>query len=439
MVNIPPIKPGTEIKSPRLPDVTKTWQVGQLLNATAETGGDALSRIVLRIGQQLFEARTPIALKTGEQVQLVIKSLGEQPVFKIQGQQEIRPLAAEKLKSFIGKQGDMKVLMEQLPKFDSSKMLSVTSKNLLRTLAQLQATPPQLSQVSQLKQYIQRSGYFHESAIQKTPTNSQQDIKAQLLKLSTHIATELPKLPVDLKPSDPQLLTRTIQQFIQAQISPQQLALVLSNKLPSTQLQTLIDVLSQDQKLAPLSKLGNDLQLLVTHIQQSRGGTQFKESLFTLLRSLPLLLELRSAVESTLARITSQQLIPIAREADSPLLWLLEIPVKDKNENQLLRFRIEQEHTAAADAHDKWSVTIHFEFASLGLIQARIHLVADTLATVFHADNKQTQLLIHQNLPLLESALIKLGFSNVRLDISTEKLSETKPLPESIHMLDEEA
>ena len=125
MVNIPPIKPGTEIKSPRLPDVTKTWQVGQLLSATAETGGDALSRIVLRIGQQLFEARTPIALKTGDPVQLVIKSLGEQPVFKIQGQQEIRPLAAEKLKSFIAKQGDMKVLMEQLPKFDSSKVLSV--------------------------------------------------------------------------------------------------------------------------------------------------------------------------------------------------------------------------------------------------------------------------------------------------------------------------
>ncbi|MFW2374507.1 MAG: flagellar hook-length control protein FliK [Gammaproteobacteria bacterium] len=439
MVNIPPIKQGTEIKTQLLPDVTKTWQVGQLLSATTETGGDALSKVVLRIGQQLFEARTPIPLKTGDSIQLIIKSLGEQPIFKIQGQQNISALAAEKLKNFIARQGSMKSLMEQLPKFDSSKVLSTPGKQLLRTLAQLQATPSQLSQVSELKQTIHRSGYFHESAISKNPMNSQQDIKAQLLKLSTQIASDLPKLPADLKPSDPQFLTRAIQQFTEAHISPQQLAVALSSKMPLTQLQTLVDVLSQGQKLPALASLPNELQLLVTHIQQSRNGNQFKQTLFSLLRSLPLLLELRSAVETSIARLTSQQLMPMTREADNPLLWLLEIPVKDDKENQLLRFRIEQEHSASADGHDNWSVTIHFDFATLGLIQARIHLVADTLSSVFHADKKQTEVLIQNNLPLLELALIEQGFRDIRLDISKQKLTEAKQLTENIHILDEKA
>lgn len=439
MVNIPPIKPGTEIKTQRLPDVTQTWQVGQLLSATTETGGDALSRVVLRIGQHLFDARSPITLKAGDPVQLIIKSLGDQPVFKIQGQKNVSTLAAEKLKSFIARQGNMKTLMEQLPKYTSSNALSGAAKNLLHSLAQSQATPLQLSQASELKQTIQRSGYFHEASIQQHPTTSHQDIKTQLLKLASQIAADLPKLPAELKSSDPQLLTRAIQQFIQAQISPQQLAHILSSKLPTPQLQTLTDVLSQQHKLPQLASLSTDLQLLVNHLQQSRAGNQFRQSLFTLLRRLPLLLELRSAVESTLARLTSQQLIPITREADSPLLWLLEIPVKDNKENQLLRFHFEQEHSSATDGHDHWSVTIHFDFTTLGSIQARIHLVADTLATVFHAEQKQTELLIQQNLPVLEAALIKQGFRDVRLDISTAKLTEAKQLPENINIVDEKA
>lgn len=439
MVNIPPIKQGTEIKTQRLPDIIKTWQVGQLLSATTETGGDILSRVVLRVGPHLFEARTPIPLKTGDPVQLQIKSLGQEPVFKIQAQQDVSTLAAEKLKSFIARQGSMKNLMEQLPKFESSNALSMAGKNLLHTLVQSQASPSQLSQVFELKQYIQSSGYFHESAINKNPTNSQQDIKAQLLKLTTQIGKDLPKLPAELKPSDPQLLTRAIQQFTQAQISPQQLALVLSTKLPTTQLQTLMDVINQHQKLPAFAQLSQELQLLVTHLQQSTASKQFKETLFSLLRSLPLLLELRSAVETSLARLTSQQLMPMTREADSPLLWLLEIPVKDNKEHQLLHFRIEQEQSSSADGHDNWSVTIHFDFATLGFIQARIHLVADTLASVFHAEKKSTELLIQQNLPLLEAALSGQGFSDIRLDISSDKLSEAKQLPENIHMLDEKA
>ena len=439
MVNIPPIKPGTEIKTQRLPDVTKTWQVGQLLSATTETGGDILSRVVLRIGQHLFEARTPIPLKTGDPVNLVIKSLGEQPVFKIQGKQDIGSLAADKLKSFIAQQGSMKSLLELIPKFDATNALSTASKNLLRSLGQLQTTPSQLSQAYQLKQTIQRSGYFHESAITRNPISSQQDIKAQLLKLSTQLTNDLPRQPADLKPSDPQLLARAIQQFTQAHISPPQLALILSTQLAPTQLQTLMDALRQDQKLQPLTNLSSDLQLLVTHLQQARAGNQFKETLFSLLRSLPLLLELRSAVETTIARLTSQQLMPMTREADSPLLWLLEIPVKDHKENQLLHFRIEQEQNASKDGHDNWSVTIDFDFATLGLIQARIHLVAGSLSTVFHAEKIPTQLLIQQNLPLLESALAGQGFREIRLDISTEKLSQARQLPENIHMLDEKA
>ena len=77
MINIPPIKQSEAIKSELITDVTRTWKVGQVLNATTQRGGEALSNVLLRVGQHTIEAKTPVTLQTGQDVKLLVKSLTE--------------------------------------------------------------------------------------------------------------------------------------------------------------------------------------------------------------------------------------------------------------------------------------------------------------------------------------------------------------------------
>ncbi len=88
MINIPPIKSSAVVKPELLTEITKTWRVGQVLNATTQQGGDALSKVLIQVGQHTLETKTPVALKPGEDVKLLIKSLGSfktdnLPVFKL--------------------------------------------------------------------------------------------------------------------------------------------------------------------------------------------------------------------------------------------------------------------------------------------------------------------------------------------------------------------
>ncbi|MDH5736124.1 MAG: hypothetical protein OEY87_08390, partial [Gammaproteobacteria bacterium] len=106
MINIPPIKPRTDIKSDILSDITKTWKVGQVLNATVEKGGKPLDTILLRLGQHLLESRTPITLKDGETIQLVVKQMGIEPLLGIKSQISTRETIVQLLRSFINNQQD---------------------------------------------------------------------------------------------------------------------------------------------------------------------------------------------------------------------------------------------------------------------------------------------------------------------------------------------
>ena len=107
MINIPPIKPSTEIRTSLLPEINQAWKAGRVLNATVEKGDEALSKVLLRIGQTLVEARAPVPLKTGEQLKLLVKSLGEKPILSIQTKVDTASLAAAKLRVFIAQQQDL--------------------------------------------------------------------------------------------------------------------------------------------------------------------------------------------------------------------------------------------------------------------------------------------------------------------------------------------
>ena len=364
MINIPPIKPSTEIKTEPLPEVTKIWKVGQVLNARAETGSDALGKAALRIGQYLVEARTPIPLKEGESIKVLVKSLGDPPLLSILTPTSTAGLAANKLKAFIAQQQSLLNLIKISQELIADKNTPIKIKQLISDLINKLPTTDQVIDAKQLKQLIQSSGIFLESKILNLPgPNIQQDLKALLLRIKSYLQAT-------------GITSET------------------TNKDNPKQLQ---------------------------------------------IKNILTLQELATGIDHALAKITSQQLIPLTREADNFLLLLFDLLIKDKEGHHLINFKIEEEKNNKENKHSSWAVTINFEFESLGAIEAKIHLIENRVSTLFNVEKPGTAKKIEQHIGLLETAYKKIGLDIIKLDISQKILNKELKIPDDIHLLDEKA
>ena len=442
MINIPPIKLGTEIKTELIPDVTRSWKVGQVLNASVESGGEALSRVLLRIGQQQLEARTPVTLKTGDQVRLLIKSLGETPLLSIQTGASPAQQAADKLRSFIARQTDLGKLVQQIVKTVSEQPLPEPLRQPLQRLLTQLPEARQLLRPDTLKQLISNSGIALEARL-ATPAPAQADIdhdlKANLLRAAANLVEQIPPPTVDRqgKAID---LTTALQQFVRGEINLRQLGAALFNHLTPDELETVQKFLRDPDHPLP-APLPGKLSLLVQHLQQQPQPQQrqLAENLLSLLRNLPAAQELKALVDNAVARISSQQLTPLTRDADSPYLLMFDLPVKDRQGISLFQFRIEQDAHQPDREQDSWTVTINFNLAPMGPVQARLHLMGEQISTVFHADNSTTVATLQQHLHVLQQAYVDAGLQPGRIDVIRGQPPQQRAVPESVHMVDEKA
>ena len=437
MINIPPIKPSAEIKMERLPDVSKTWKIGQVLNATVESGGKELHKILLRIGQQQVEARAPLALKSGDSIKLVVKSLGDTPLLSILANVDRSTIAAEKLRSVIARQQDITDLIRQAQKLVNRDNLSPPLKNLLQQLLKQIPSSEQLSQARQLRTSIQNSGVLLEPRILKQPEAVQADIKSTLLKISDDLQkNDLPQL----RGSDGKIvdIDTAIRRLIKGDITLRQLVSTLTASLNKTELTAIQNYMSSKDAMLPPS-LALSLPQIFQHLQQQPNARQLMDNLFSLLKNLPAVQELKTALDGALAKLTSQQLMPLTREAETPLLLLFDLPVKDKNQLQLFQFRIEEETGGSEKKHSSWTITINFNVEPLGAVQAKLHLIDDQISTVFRAEKTATVAIIQQHIDLLEQAFSRAGLQVTKLDVIAGQATPPRQLPDSIHILDEQA
>ena len=449
MINIPPIKLSTSIKTELLPDITKTWKVNQVLNATTESGGEALSKVVLRVGQHLFEAQTPIALKTGEQLKLLVKSLGEAPLLNIQTQTTRPAIAADKIRLFIAQQQSLSTFMEITQKIIKENKMPVELKTLINQLISTIPSKEQLLQPAQLKQIIQNSGVFLESKLaSQNTTHIHQDIKAQLLNISHTLKNMLVMQPdknIPITSKDSVATSREIQniisKFVKGNISirhlGEQLASLFNKELLITLESHLKTLQTQPVILSKTDSLYN-LNQLFSFLHKNIQNKQLIESLLTSIKNYASISELKLAVDNTLSSITSQQLTPLTKEADNFLLLLFGLLIKDKEEFNLINFKIEQEQSNDKNNDGNWTVTLNFEFKALGNILAKIHLLNTQISTAFVAENPTSVELIKNNLNLLNTAFQKIGFRNINLDVTQNKVNTPLAKPENIKIVDEQ-
>lgn len=457
MINIPAIRAFTKIRTEAIPDVTKTWKIGQLLNATAEADVNANNKLLMRVGQTIMETTTPVSLQAGDKLKLIVKTLGETPVLKIQTQPAQLPvttqdIAAQNLKSFIAQQQDLSSVLKLSQQIVENTTLPKILKQQITDLNQKLPTAEQASQAKVLKAIIQDSGILLESKLNRLQQHTSQqpglsqDIKSQLLKINTqlqNIAPELAAKPrLSLANSTHLFIEPQVRQLINGNINLVQFSTQLVNQLPKEQLQQVLQVLATADKILLPKTLINSFTPLLNHIQQQAKPQQVLENLSTLIKTIELLQELKTNIDGALAKITTQQLMTVSRESDSLLLLIFDLFLKHKTENHLIQFRLEEEQSASKQNDSSWKVTLNFNFEESGPIQAQLHLSGNRISTVFRAQEENTADNISQHIKLLETALRDIGFDAVNLDVShnsfnQDSFSNTRALPENIHILDE--
>lgn len=447
MINIPPIKPSTEIKTELMPDVTRVWKTGQILNATVEKGGEHLSRILLRIGGQQVEAKTPVSLKSGEQIKLLVKALEPEPLLQIQSQPTASPGAASQLKLFIAAQASIRPVLQVTQQTEIMQILPAPVKQSLQALVESIPRLTDLIQAMPLKTASQHAGHLLESRLLQQPHNTDfnQDIKARLLHLADSIKQQLPAMTTgsQARLTENQVL-QAIPKLLQALTDkPESIARLvnqLGNLLSPSQLKQLVQSLQQPNPLqyAEQAAVSQPVkQVLQNLLQHTQLNQQQQEQLQQLLQQHVVLKDLHQMTEHSLARITTHQLTPLT-QSDHALLLLFDLPFRFKDQLHLVECMIEEENQHGNDTAS-WSVTLNFEFDPLGPVEARLHLIEHQLSARFKAELGDTARLIQKHLPMLQTALDKAGFRIASLDVSQEKPRAPQPLSSTTGLLDEQA
>lgn len=286
-----------------------------------------------------------------------------------------------------------------------------------------------LQQPEKLQQTINNSGVFLESQLKPTTTQPdlQQNLKGNLLRLADVLRTQLqspllPKLldnpelikqlPVEVQTAIRQILsTPQDMRALPAQVSP---ALANRGQTPTQLLFSLLAGLttasSPDKPQAPVATspaptTTAPIVNMATNAQQAVS----RAIEFQMMR------DLLQDVESVTAKIQFNQLSMVQ---DNDLntnanVWLFDLPVKEKQQLEMLQMRIEQQYTGNSKDKDSaiWQVQLNLETQNLGPMQARITLHALDVSVVLLAERQQSATLLISYLDRLDGRLNDIGLN----------------------------
>jgi hypothetical protein len=299
----------------------------------------------------------------------------------------------------------------------------------LTSLIQNVVDKSSLQQPEKLQQTINNSGIFLESQLKQTTAQPdlQQNLKGNLLRLADVLRTQLqsPLLPklldnpelIKQLPAEVQTAIRQIlstpqdMRALPAQVSP---ALANRGQTPTQLLFSLLAGLttasSPDKTQAPVATgptpaTTAPIVNMATNAQQAVS----RAIEFQMMR------DLLQDVESVTAKIQFNQLSMVQ---DNDLntnanVWLFDLPVKEKQQLEMLQMRIDQQYTGNNKDKDSaiWQVQLNLETQNLGPMQARITLHALDVSVVLLAERQQSATLLTTYLENLDGRLNDIGLN----------------------------
>lgn len=131
-------------------------------------------------------------------------------------------------------------------------------------------------------------------------------------------------------------------------------------------------------------------------------------------------------IESSLNHIQQSQLQNLNESQTTRPAWLMELPIKDGQNIDLFKIKINQEHNQKGKnkSNKIWNVTLQFNLQGLGEVKAHIKMFNELISTQFYSENSQTLSLFRENFDFLRSRLNCNGLNVGNIECIQRKLNE---------------
>jgi Flagellar hook-length control protein FliK len=116
--------------------------------------------------------------------------------------------------------------------------------------------------------------------------------------------------------------------------------------------------------------------------------------------------------EGAIARIVLDQLASLPKNDDQQNFWQIEIPFKDGNHSDSVKLKINRDENSGKDSHQaNWSVVLELSPPGMGTLRSKISLIDDKVHTYFWSDQKNTSLMVQEQIDLLASRYAEAGLA----------------------------
>ncbi len=433
MINIPPLHASKRIDVKLIPEVLKTWQLGQILESRARTSSNAQGELQVQIGQHLFDAKSKSPIAAGEDLKLQVARLGAEPLLKILGSPvNVDPVTLF-LRQAVPQPASLKTLFNLVNQFapviaqlESTELPEI--KNLTRQLETLLQTPVKtdVPLAGEIKQFLQRSGFNLENQLlqNQLPENN---IKLNLIKIRQFLEpliTASQAINITSSKSTEASVKADLASTISTLVSNNKMASIAGlflTQLSSSEKNTLINALLHPQ--GDWQSLPPRLLDLITPLQKI--SPKQLQQLQQWLQILPALTELRQLIDQSLSTIANNQLQALQAEADSAFMIIFNLLMaKTPDWIDLFNIKLSRESDEKEEG-EHWRIVIQMDLPGMGKIEAKLSLVHTELHTGLIAESKTTQQLISDNIQLLQQALTDAGFTVATLSCHQQAI---KPL-----------
>ncbi len=369
------------------------WIIGQLLNATV-TGRKSADTLLLQIQNQQIEAKTPAdkSIIPGDQLKLVVAKNGDPIVLQVLQQN------SQKVTHEIKQQ----LLRENVPKQASMEKLTTVLNQVSNNVRDAVKFLP-LPIAQQFKKLI-------EHLPVKTRVNTEAGLKAAIkdsgIFLESKLLTEVKSNESSAKPS--KIISQTSHQPLTQHQS-------VAKDLKMNLLQ-LSDVISKYKQSLKTPELNSARLTQFAPVVERAKATSTKANSANKVIDLALKLDaetLSKQVESSIARVEVNQSKAIVTHDNQSPVWSIELPVKDKQDIDLLQLDIQADKDSNSDNEKDqlWTVNLKIDFENIGSISARLSLVDKEVNATLWSENETLSGLINNNLNLLNNQIEKQGLS----------------------------
>ena len=282
-------------------------------------------------------------------------------------------------------------------------------QNAVQQLVQNITEQSHLTQSNSLKHALASSGVFTESRLLKVPNENTQDFKANISRVLSSLETVISQVQTELNGKPINKLPAQVEAALLANgKTPAQLLNVLlsgkSTATPNSFAQSVFSAITTPEQANAL------IQLLTKSISnQQQGAATSRQAPIAMAELLILFKE----VEGIHNKLQHNQLSMLKEPESSNVAasWLFDLPIKDKQNIDLLQVQIEQQKKQADKGEESWQVQLRLDTQNLGPVQASVTLNGENVNVVIRAEKVESAELLTENLPLLNAALEKLDVS----------------------------